>query len=163
MLRLTARQGSGMMTPRRSRRHGGAAMDYTGGAYWSAVINASLCKFLILHVVCETPMHGYGVIRRLSALTGSLCVPTQGTVYPVLQEFAKCGCVCCRTEVVRGRTRKVYAATPKGRQALAAGTHAWRRGLTHLHTVFGDIPARPGESDALRVKASSTRRGRRTG
>ena len=33
-------------------------MDYTSREYWNGVMNASLCKFLILRVVCEEPMHG---------------------------------------------------------------------------------------------------------
>ena len=115
-------------------------MDYTCRAYWNAVMNASLCKFLILRAVCAEPMHGYGIIQRVAKLTGNLCVPTQGTVYPVLREFAKCGCVRCGIEVVRGRERKVYTATPKGRKSLAAGTDVWRRGLAHLQAVVW-IPA----------------------
>lgn len=122
--------------PRWSRHHGETVMDYTCRAYWNAVMNASLCKFLILRTVCEQPMHGYGIIRRLAKLTGNLCVPTQGTVYPVLREFERCRCVRSRIEVVHGRERKVYTATPKGRKALEAGLDVWRRGLAHLQAVL---------------------------
>jgi PadR family transcriptional regulator PadR len=115
-------------------------MDYTSKVYWNAVMNAGLCKFLILHAVCEAPAHGYAIIQRLSEMTGRVCVPTQGTVYPVLREFAKCGCVSCRTETVGGRERKVYVATPKGRKALAAGTEVWQQGLAQLQTIVGAIP-----------------------
>lgn len=120
-------------------------MDYTCRAYWNAVMNASLCKFLILQTVCEQPMHGYGIIRRLAELTGNLCVPTQGTVYPVLKEFEQCGCVRSRIEVVHGRERKVYTATPKGRKALEAGLDVWRRGLAHLQAVLEKSPGRSGQ------------------
>ena len=116
-------------------------MDYTCRAYWNAVLNASLCKFLILRAVCEEPMHGYGIIQRVAELTGNLCVPTQGTVYPVLREFEKCGCVRSRIEVVQGRERKVYAATPKGRKSLDAGMDVWRRGLSHLQAAVKWSPA----------------------
>ena len=77
-------------------------MDYTCRGYWNATLNASLCKLLILRAVCEEPMHGYGIIKRLAELTRNLCVPTQGTVYPVLREFERCGCVRSRIEVVHG-------------------------------------------------------------
>jgi len=116
-------------------------MDYTCRAYWNAVLNASLCKFLILRAVCEQPMHGYGIIQRVAELTGNLCVPTQGTVYPVLREFEKCGCVRSRIEVVQGRERKVYAATRKGRKSLDAGMDVWRRGLSHLQAAVKWSPA----------------------
>src|ERR1035438_8497372 len=110
----------------------GADMDYTGREYWNAVVNASLCKFLVLRAVCGQPMHGYGIIRRVAELTDNFCVPTQGTVYPVLREFEKCGCVRSRSELVHGRERIVYSATAKGRKALAAGLDVWRRGLARL-------------------------------
>ena len=110
-------------------------MDYTCGEYWNAMLKASVCKLLILRTVCEKPMHGYGIIRRMAELTGSLCVPTEGTVYPVLREFRRCGCVRSRIEVVRGRERKVYVATPTGREALEAGMHVWRRALVSLRRV----------------------------
>jgi hypothetical protein len=47
---------------------------------WNAVLNAALCKYLILRAVCEQPIHGYGIIQRLATLTQNLCVPTQATV-----------------------------------------------------------------------------------
>ena len=110
-------------------------MDYTCPAYWNAVISASLCKFLILRAVCDEPIHGYAVTRRVADLSGNLCVPTQGTVYPVLREFEHCGCVRSQIERVRGRERRIYTATPKGRKAIAAGTDVWRRGLSCLQAA----------------------------
>ena len=111
-------------------------MNYECRDYWSAVLNASLCKFLILRTVCEEPMHGYAIIQRVAELSGRLCTPTQGTVYPVLREFEECGCVRSRVEVVRGRERKVYAATPKGRKALDAGLAVWREGMDCLQEAM---------------------------
>ncbi len=113
-------------------------MDYTSRQYWNCVVNASLCKFLILRAVCEQPLHGYGVIKRLAKMTGNLCVPTQGTVYPVLAAFEKCGCARSRIERVGGRERKVYEATDKGRAALKAGMDVWRRTVDHLQPVLVD-------------------------
>jgi DNA-binding PadR family transcriptional regulator len=110
-------------------------MDYTCRAYWNGVLNASLCKFLILKAVCDRPMHGYAIIRRVGELTGNLCVPTQGTVYPALREFEQCGCVRGRAQTVRGRLRRVYTATPKGRTALAAGMDVWRQCLARIQAA----------------------------
>ena len=116
-------------------------VDYTGRPYWNAMLNASLCKFFILRAVCREPMHGYGVIRRVAELSGDLCVPTEGTVYPVLREFEQCGCVRSRTQMVRGRERVVYAATPKGRKALRAGMDVWQRALAHLRPAMEEPKA----------------------
>lgn len=112
------------------------AKGYTGREYWSAALNASLCKFLILRTIRWKPMHGYGIIRQLAAQTRNFCVPTQGAVYPVLREFEQCGCVRRRTAVVRGRMRNVYTITAKGRKAYQAGVDVWRNGLRHVQCLL---------------------------
>jgi DNA-binding PadR family transcriptional regulator len=108
---------------------------YTSQKYWSGVLNASLCKFFILRAVCDGPAHGYEIIRRVAMLTDDFCVPTQGTIYPVLREFQQCGCVTCHEEVVNGRTRKVYTVTPKGRDAYRVGMKVWQKGLCCIQRV----------------------------
>lgn len=107
-------------------------ISYTDKTYWSRILNASLCKFFILGAVCDCPAHGYEIIQRVAQLTSHFCVPTQGTVYPVMREFEECGCVTCHQEVVNGRKRKIYTVTPKGREAYRSGLDVWRRGLEHI-------------------------------
>jgi len=67
--------------------------QYASRDYWHGMLNASVCKLLILRAVCDRPGHGYEIIRRVAALTRNVCVPTEGTVYPVLREFEACGCM----------------------------------------------------------------------
>ena len=113
-------------------------VSYTSRTYWSGILNASLCKFFILKAICDGPAaHGYEIIRRVGRLTDGFCVPTQGTIYPVLREFQRCGCVTCREEVVNGRTRKVYTVTSKGREAYQAGLDVWQKGLCCVKHVVG--------------------------
>jgi len=114
------------------------AVSYTSQTYWSSVLNSSLCKFFILRALCDGPAHGYEIIRRVDRLTDGFCVPTQGTIYPVLREFQECGCVTCRREVVNGRTRKVYAVTPKGTKAYQTGMEVWKKGLCCVQQVVGE-------------------------
>lgn len=123
-------------------------MDYTCPTYWRAVLNASLCKFFILRAVCLHPGHGYEIIQRVAKLTGNLCAPTQGTVYPVLREFEKCGCVRCRTAIVHGRERRVYRATPKGRRALQSGLDVWQRALVRLQRTV-NAPKTAARADLI--------------
>lgn len=120
-------------------------MDYTRHGYWNGILNAGVCKLLILRAVCERPTHGYRLIQRISEDTGHQCVPTQGTVYPVLREFEACGCVHSRIEKAHGRERRIYTATAKGRRALRAGLEVWRQAMTHLPL---------GAPDALTLKVS---------
>jgi DNA-binding PadR family transcriptional regulator len=44
---------------------------------------------------------------------------SQGTLYPTLHLLEKLGYLRSRTEVVQGRRRKYYRATPAGRRLLA--------------------------------------------
>ncbi|MBP7831325.1 MAG: PadR family transcriptional regulator [Kiritimatiellae bacterium] len=120
-------------------------MEYTNPAYWKAMMDASLCRLLILRIVCERPRHGYGIIWRAAELTNHQLVPTQGTIYPVLRDLARSGCLQCRIERTGRRERRVYRATSRGRQALRAGAGVWRRGLARLQALLG--PARSGPGD----------------
>lgn len=109
---------------------------YTGPDYWRAGLNASLCKLAILRALCERPMHGYALIRWLAERKRNFCVPTQGTVYPALREFERCGCVRRRAEVFRGRPRNVYIITAKGRKAYQSGAGVWRRRLPQVQDML---------------------------
>lgn len=85
----------------------------------------SLSKFFVLSVLHEKPMHGYEVVQAVERTTNGCCSPTEGTVYPMLNEFASGGYLDVRSETVQGRERKVYALTDKGRDAFQTAVAAW--------------------------------------
>ena len=99
--------------------------DYTDPAYWQGTIKMSLSKFFVLCVLHQKPMHGYEVVRAVAKTTKGCCSPTEGTVYPMLNEFEAGGYVTSRIDIVQGRERKVYALTRKGRQAFRVAGEAW--------------------------------------
>lgn len=109
-------------------------MDPCNPAYWTAAVNAALCRVLILREVCARPGHGYALMHRIAARTKRVCTPTEATIYPTLAELTRAGCLKATVCVVGGRERKMYAATAAGRQARTIGTQAWRAGL---QAVFG--------------------------
>ena len=106
--------------------------DLTGEGYWDGIINAALCKLFILKALYDSPMHGYALIQRITSMTDGFCVPTEGGLYPILKEFECCGCATVSLETVEGRTRKVYALTEKGREAILAGLDAWEKAIPQL-------------------------------
>ena len=112
--------------------------QYASRDYWRGMLNASVCKLLILRAICDQPSHGYEIIRRVAALTHNVCAPTEGTVYPVLREFTVCGCLTVQNNTVHGRARHVYCATPQGRAALRAGLAVWRHGLAKMNHALAD-------------------------
>jgi DNA-binding PadR family transcriptional regulator len=99
--------------------------DYTDRAYWQGTIKMSLSKFFVLCVLHQKPMHGYEVVQAVQRTTNGCCSPTEGTVYPMLNEFETAGILASRTELVQGRERKVYTLTPKGREAFRTAVGAW--------------------------------------
>ena len=85
----------------------------------------SLSKFFILCVLHQRSMHGYDVAKEVERRTDGCCAPTEGTIYPVLKQFADGGYVTCEAEIVSGRERKVYTITDKGREAFKVGLEEW--------------------------------------
>ncbi len=73
-------------------------------------------KIHILHHAAHAPVFGLALIREL-ARHGYDVSP--GTVYPVLHELERAGYLSREDQVVRGKIRKYYRITPRGRRALA--------------------------------------------
>src|SRR3546814_6980326 len=73
-------------------------------------------KFYVRCVLHEKPMHGYEVVQAVERSTKGCCSPTEGTVYPMLNEFEAGGYVTAHGETVQGRERKVYTLTERGRE-----------------------------------------------
>jgi len=101
------------------------APDYTDRAYWQGTIKMSLSKFFVLSVLHHKPMHGYEVVQAVERTTNGCCSPTEGTVYPMLNEFEAGGYLSAHSEIVQGRERKVYSLTEKGREAFQTAVDAW--------------------------------------
>ncbi|MBD3756132.1 MAG: PadR family transcriptional regulator [Gammaproteobacteria bacterium] len=85
----------------------------------------SLSKFFVLSVLHQKPMHGYEIVQAVEKTTNGCCSPTEGTVYPMLNEFEGGGYLSSHSEVVHGRERRVYALTDKGRMAFQTAVSAW--------------------------------------
>lgn len=101
------------------------APDYGDRAYWNGTIKMSLSTFFVLAVLQHRPMHGYAVARAVARSTNGCCSPSEGTIYPVLGAFEAGGYLNASAETVRGRERKVYAVTEKGRAAFQTAVAAW--------------------------------------
>ena len=57
-----------------------------------------------LEMINELKHHGYSI--------------GPGTLYPILHNLNRSGCLRLKQEVVNGRMRKYYVATAKGKRAL---------------------------------------------
>ncbi|MEF8874859.1 MAG: PadR family transcriptional regulator [Candidatus Thermoplasmatota archaeon] len=75
--------------------------------------------FLILRVVCEGPLHGYGIIKRIEELSEGRHEIKSGTMYTTLRRMEKKGLLESEWEESgSGPDKRVYSATEEGRERL---------------------------------------------
>jgi DNA-binding PadR family transcriptional regulator len=76
---------------------------------------------LILTALAERPMHGYGVMQEVLALSGGRVRLRAGTLYGALDRLAEQELIVVdREEAIDGRLRRYYRLTEAGAAALAA-------------------------------------------
>ena len=97
---------------RASRAAGRQVPDYGNAVYWRGTIKMSLSKFFVLSVLHRRPMHGYEVVQAVARATNGSCSPSEGTVYPVLDEVEAGGYLSTTAEVGQG-----LRTTPVGRHS----------------------------------------------
>lgn len=73
-------------------------------------------KIHILYHAAHQPIFGLDLIRELERHGYHL---SPGTLYPVLHHLEGIGYLQRKEQVVNGKVRKYYVATPRGKRALA--------------------------------------------
>jgi len=82
-------------------------------------------RVAILHLLAETPMHGYQIMQELAERTGGIWQPSPGSVYPTLQQLEDEGLVLPDQQ----GGKKIYALTDEGRGKVESEEAAppWER------------------------------------
>lgn len=75
-----------------------------------------LDKPIILWLLAEKPIHGYGLIKELKRITGRK--PTSSIIYPFLHRLEERGFAVGRWVEKYGRNVKYYSLTEKGLELL---------------------------------------------
>src|SRR4051794_41462601 len=84
--------------------------------------------FLILTALAGEPLHGYGILRQVEALSAERVSLSAGTLYAALDRLAGEGLIeASGEEEVDGRVRRYYRLTPDGGAALDREAEALRR------------------------------------
>jgi DNA-binding PadR family transcriptional regulator len=89
---------------------------------------------LVLSVLADEPMYGYGITKRVAAQSDGAIRLTPGVLYPLLHELEQQGLLLSSWDAVRGegtaagggRRRKWYRLSAKGRRRLAQRVAAHR-------------------------------------
>lgn len=92
-------------------------------------------ELVLLSILQEGEQYGYAISRTVEARSGGDLRLTPGALYPLLARLEKQGLIASRAEEVRseraepgrrGRTRKWYRLTDRGRRRLARQIEAHR-------------------------------------
>jgi DNA-binding PadR family transcriptional regulator len=82
---------------------------------------------LVLGVLEEGPLHGYGVVRALKERSGGVFELPEGSVYPSLHRLESAGLLVSDWQEVDGRRRRIYRTSAAGSAAAVAERREWER------------------------------------
>lgn len=95
---------------------------------------------IILGILSKSPSYGYQIVKYANDEAGDLFIWQEGTIYPVLHKLEKDGFVRAQwEESEKGRKRKYYYITAKGRELLAKGAKEWE-GFYNVILKFAEAP-----------------------
>ncbi len=83
---------------------------------------------LILKTLTREPLHGWGVAKRIMALSGDVLSVGQGSLYPALHRLEQQGWIDAEwKDSELGRSAKFYSLTRQGRKQLERELESWNR------------------------------------
>ncbi len=92
---------------------------------------------LILKTLVLSPLHGWGISKRLRQLSAEVLDVGQGSLYPALYRLEDKGWVSTHWgESPEGRRVKFYTLTASGRRQFAAERSEWRLFSTAVNHVL---------------------------
>lgn len=97
-----------------------------------------LFRYLVLYVLKDESLHGYGIMQRISDLIGWGYTPSPGIIYPTLQLLEDLDYVYSEKE---GR-KTVYHITDKGREALEERREdidGFLKKIGRMHRLFEEL------------------------
>ena len=82
---------------------------------------------LILRILARQPLHGWGIMQRLKALTDDVFQVTPGALFPALQRIEESGWASPSWEISENnRQAKYYSITRTGRRQLEKEQERWK-------------------------------------
>jgi len=96
-----------------------------------AQLNSDLLRgtldMLVLQILSEEPLHGYGIGRRIQEATQDVLTIEQGSLYPALYRLEKAGLLKSRWSRSPDSNRKirVYELTTSGQKRLSQDVSLW--------------------------------------
>jgi PadR family transcriptional regulator PadR len=96
---------------------------------------------LILKAVSLKPLHGYGVLLRISQISGDALQIPQGSLYPALYRLEHQALIVADWGVSdNNRRAKYYTLSAAGRRRLRQETDGWNRLASAIATALNTTP-----------------------
>jgi PadR family transcriptional regulator, regulatory protein PadR len=98
-------------------------------------------KALVLAVLADRPMHGYGISREIKKRSEETLKLGEGQLYPILHSLEEQGWITGEWEMQDGDPpRKVYALSESGRTELERRAKSWMSFAGAVASVLGQKP-----------------------
>ena len=91
---------------------------------------------MLIAIVGDGPLHGYGVAQALKQRSGGVFDLPEGTIYPALHRLERAGLLASKWSTASGRKRRVYQVTARGRRAVADSRAQWRQFSAAVEAVI---------------------------
>jgi len=107
----------------------------------SAELLPGTLDMLILKAVSLKPLHGYGVLLRISQISGDALNIPQGSLYPALYRLEHQGLIAAEWgQSENNRRAKYYTLTATGRRRLREETAGWNRLTSAITAALNTKP-----------------------
>jgi PadR family transcriptional regulator PadR len=100
------------------------SLGYAVHTLRSEVLKGHL-DLLLLAAIAKEPLHGYAVVEAIREASDGALDLAEGTVYPALYRLEGAGFLASSWTTVRGRRRRVYRLTRRGRARLERERKDW--------------------------------------
>ena len=92
-------------------------------------LKKGILEMLVLETICQNSTYGYELLTKLKVQSGELFTLKEGTLYPILYRLEDDGMIASQWSKGEGRAapKKMYTATPAGRQEATRQQALWRR------------------------------------
>lgn len=94
---------------------------------------------LILHLVKQSPDHGYGLMQRIDTLCGGLIAVNTNKIYPLLRRLEERGFLKASWDNEDKRARRIYEITPDGEMRLERIKSSMLPYLDAISTAIDDL------------------------
>jgi transcriptional regulator len=86
-----------------------------------------------------SPLHGYGIARRIEQVAQGSLALNQGTIYPALLRLEQKGWIKSEWgSSENNRRARFYSITKSGRKQLQAEADSWARTVSMVNRLLGD-------------------------